>query len=121
MKLLGFPRQEYVTKKAKINEILCQLSEKFQNAKKDLEDIGKRLAEVEAHFTQPPTPGIFTYIEEGSDQALFIEKIEEAIILEMTYAQIDEHLTESLSAELCKIIKDHPSLTKDYIRSVRKD
>ncbi|PHR28051.1 MAG: hypothetical protein COA36_07190, partial [Desulfotalea sp.] len=84
----------------KIKEMLSQLSEKFENdndeqlkdqlsqleqlqekAKKDLEDIGKRLTEVEANFTQPPTPGIFTYIEEGSDQALFIEKIEEAIIL----------------------------------------
>ena len=39
----------------------------------------------------------------------------------MTYAQIDEHLTKTVPPELDKIIKDHPALTKNYIRNLRRD
>lgn len=63
--------------------------------------------------------GIFSYIESESDTELFIATVEEAISQDMTYAQIDDFLTENLSAELDQIIKDHPSLTKDFIRSKR--
>lgn len=103
------------------NDQMTQLEQLQTETKEKVEAIGVRLAEVESNFKQAPTAGIFSYIEKESDQALFIEKIEEALILEMTYAQIDEHLTENLPAALDKIIKDHPSLTKNYIRNVRKD
>jgi DNA repair exonuclease SbcCD ATPase subunit len=111
-----------------------QLEKLQTDTKKEIEAIGTRLAEIEAiskEKAKAPKPveepveedvtskGIFSYIEKESDKTLFIEKVEEAVILEMTYAQIDEHLTESLPADLDQIIKDHPSLTKDYIRSVR--
>lgn len=132
--------QELQNSEIKVNELVSRLSEKVEEdnnqqlkdqinqleqlqteTKKETEAIGERLAEVESNFKQAPTAGIFSYIEKDSDQALFIEKIEEALILEMTYAQIDEHLTETLPTELDKIIKDHPSLTKNYIRNVRRD
>jgi len=139
--------QELQESETKINELVAELSKKVDegndqqlkeqisqlgqlqaDTKKEIEAIGARLAEVESNSKEEAsaevastTAGIFSYIESEADQALFTEKIEEAIILEMTYAQIDEHLTESLPAELDKIIKDHPSLTKDYIRSARRD
>lgn len=81
----------------------------------------KRLNSLESSLKQVPTSGIFTYIETEEDQSLFIQKIEEALAQEMTYAQIDVYLTENLSADLDKIIKDHPALTKKYIRNLRKD
>lgn len=63
--------------------------------------------------------GIFSYIESEDDKDLFVLTVEEAVSKDMTYAQIDEFLTENLSTELDQIIKDHPSLTKDFIRSKR--
>ena len=104
-----------------LKDQISQLDQIQAETKKEIEAIGERLAEVESNFKQTPTGGIFSYIEKEEDQALFIEKIEEALILEMTYAQIDEHLTESLPPELDAIVKDHPSLTKNYIRNLRKD
>jgi len=64
--------------------------------------------------------GIFSYIEKEEEQTLFKEKVEEGVILEMTYAQMDEHLTETLPGDLDKVIKDHPTLTKNYIREIRE-
>ena len=81
----------------------------------------KRLSALESSLKPIPTSGIFTYIETKEDQALFIQKVEEALELEMTYAQIDDHLSQNLPIELDKIIKDHPSLTKKFIRNLRKD
>ena len=49
----------------------------------------------------------------------FITKVEEALSQEMTYAQMDTFFKESLESGLYQILKDHPSLTKDYIRSKR--
>ena len=63
--------------------------------------------------------GIFSYIEDEEDKQLFIYAVEEAVKNDMTYAQIDDFLSENLSAELYQIIKDHPSLTKDFIRTKR--
>ncbi len=63
---------------------------------------------------------IFSYLENEKDRLLFSSKIEEAIQKDMTYAEIDTFLTESLSKAVDAIIKDHPSLTKDYIRLNKK-
>ena len=94
------------------------LSEETNNK---IETLMERLNTIESGLKQAPVSGIFTYIEKKEDQTLFIEKVEEALSREMTYAQIDEHLTKTLSPELDKIIKDHPALTKNYIRNLRRD
>ncbi len=81
----------------------------------------ERLKNIESTLISPPTSGIFTYIVKDEDQALFIQKVEEALAQEMTYAQIDDYLTNNLPTELDKNIKEHPALTKNYIRSLRRD
>ena len=70
---------------------------------------------------QSSTSGIFSYISNEHHQTLFIDKVADSLKHEMTYAQIDEYLGENLPPDLHKIIKEHPSLTKNYIRSQRKD
>ena len=87
----------------------------------EIENLVERLNTLESGLKQAPVSGIFTYIENEDDQTLFIEKVEEALTQEKTYAQIDEHLTKTLPSELDKIIKDHPALTKNYIRNLRRD
>ena len=88
---------------------------------KNLEAIAARIDALETNLKQSPTAGIFSYIESDADQTVLIAKIEEAVSQEMTYAQIDDFLTENLSPELDKIIKDHPSLTKTYIRNLKRE
>ncbi len=76
---------------------------------------------VESDSKQSSTSGIFAYISDEHHQTLFIEKVADSLKHEMTYSQIDEYLAETLPSDLHKIIKEHPSLTKNYIRSQRKD
>jgi DNA repair exonuclease SbcCD ATPase subunit len=86
-----------------------------------IEVMMERLKGLESTLKPVPVSGIFSYIEKEEEQSLFIQKVEAALSQERTYAQIDEYLTANLPPELDKIIKDHPALTKNYIRSLRKE
>ena len=105
-------------------ELKDQLSnlEKMQSAaKEEIEAILERLNNLENGLKQSPTSGIFSYIEDENYQNMFVDKVTEAISQGLTYAQIDEFLTKTLPADLDKIVKDHPALTKNYIRNLRRD
>ncbi len=62
---------------------------------------------------------IFNYLEKDADKKKFAKLIGEAIAKEMTYTEIDTFLTKSLSKDADTIIKEHPSLTKQYIRDCK--
>lgn len=87
----------------------------------NIEVLSERLKTLESSLKLAPVSGIFTYIEKQEEQSLFIEKVQEALVQEMTYAQIDDYLTNTLPVELDKIIKDHPALTRNYIRNIRRE
>ncbi len=89
--------------------------------REELEGFIERLNGLEPTQKQAPNSGIFSYIDKDTYQTLFMEKVEKALAQELTYAQIDEYLGTELPPDLVKIIKDHPSLTKNYIRSLRRD
>lgn len=89
-------------------------------SKREIDHLIDRLATIELALKQTSTSGIFSYIEKDEDQALFIKTVEEAIAQDLTYAQIDEYLSTRLPVELDKIIKDHPSLTRNYIKNLRQ-
>jgi hypothetical protein len=101
-------QNENISLKAKIEE----LQQALQN---------QDSSTFEPDAKQSSTSGIFAYISNEHHQKLFIDKVGDSLKHEMTYAQIDEYLAENLPPELHKIIKEHPSLTKNYIRSQRKD
>ena len=63
---------------------------------------------------------IFSYIEKKKDKELFANSIAEAVAQDMSFAKIDDHLSQSLPKKIDSIIKEHPSLTKEYIREIRK-
>jgi hypothetical protein len=102
------------------NLILLKMIEKLETEntvlKASIEEANKTSAQK-----QPPTTGIFTHIDKEEFRTMFVSKVEEALKQELTYAQIDEFLSSSLPPDLIKIIKNHPSLTKNYIRSIRRD
>lgn len=96
--------------------------ESLQNGtRSELDNLIETLGGVEPSSPESPASGIFSYIESVEDQNTFIKFTEEAVAEKMTYAQIDEHLAKNLSKGLYQIIKDHPSLTKNYIRDLRQD
>ena len=87
----------------------------------DMSDLRIALEAADEESAQEETEHrIFTYIEKDNDKNKFAKVVQEAVEKNMTYAEIDEFLTKSLSKGLDAIIKDHPSLTKDYIRKCKK-
>lgn len=62
---------------------------------------------------------IFSYLEQQKDKIQFAQLIAKATEQNMTYAEIDDFLSESLPKEIDAIIKEHPSLTKEYIRELK--
>jgi hypothetical protein len=87
----------------------------------ELKDLIDRLNTLELGQRQAPTSGIFSYIDKEEYQTVFTNKVEEALRQEMTYAEIDDYLSKTLPTDLDKIIKGHPSLTRNYIRNLRRD
>ncbi|BCL61168.1 hypothetical protein DGMP_18610 [Desulfomarina profundi] len=99
---------------------LLELSHLQKEAQKGISSFSERLDALEKSLKQSPTAGIFSYIESREDQNQFIKFVEEAVSQDMTYSQIDTFLTEKLNPELDQIIKEHPALTKTYIRNKKR-
>jgi predicted nucleic acid-binding Zn-ribbon protein len=97
---------------------------------KNLEALKKKLAEKEAKAESDAQPvnestddsnhRILSYFTKKADEKKFVSLVKDSVNQDMTYAQVDEYLTSSLSKAAAKIISEHPSLTKDYIRECRQ-
>ena len=104
-----------------LSDQISSLEKMYKDTTASLDELSNRLAALEQQEgSSLPTSGIFSYLETEDDKKLLIKQVEAAIAEEMTYAQIDDFLSETLPENLDTIIKDHPALTKDYIRSLRK-
>ena len=96
-----------------------QLSDEVNELSTLVEEL-KTLAEEQASAPQEDLDkGIFSYMDREDCKKAFIAKVEEALDQEMTYAQMDTFFKDNLEGDLYQILKDHPSLTKDFIRSKR--
>ncbi len=94
--------------------------ELLQEKNRQLEKEVNSMAAADVTMAKIPSIGIFSYIEK-QQRGLFVKKVEEAVAQGMTNAEIDEYLQEKLPSALNAILKSHPILTKDYIRSERED
>ncbi len=63
---------------------------------------------------------ILSYFTKKADEKKFVSSVKNAVDQDMTYAQIGKFLDDALSKAAGLIIADHPSLTKDYIRTIRQ-
>ncbi len=86
----------------------------------NIDNLAGRLRALEVNTKQTPTSGIFSYIKSKDDQKNFTKAVQDALSQEMTYSEIDEFLSNNLHTKLDKIIKDHPSLTTNYIRNLKR-
>lgn len=115
--------KELETAKEKISTLTSEkneLTSKASELEASVTELEKNVSELEEAVDKSPEAGIFSYIDSEEDKEMFILAIDEAIAQEMTYAQIDEHLSFELEPELDAIIKAHPTLTKNYIRNKRR-
>jgi len=70
--------------------------------------------------TEDAAHRILSYFTKKADEKKFVASVKKAVDQEMTYAQVGEFLDDTLSKDASAIIADHPSLTKDYIRTIRQ-
>ena len=63
---------------------------------------------------------LFSYIKQEKDREKVTALVVEGLKKEMTQAQIIEELTGKTGKATAKVITEHPSLTKDFIRSMKK-
>lgn len=63
---------------------------------------------------------ILSFFTKKDDKKKFIALVNESVEKDMTYAQANTLLNETLSKTAAAIIAEHPSLTKDYIREMRQ-
>ena len=91
-----------------LQDQIGKLEEMVGKTNLNIADLAGRLEALEEVATSPSseeqTGGIFTYITDEEQRALFIEKVQEGVGKDMTYAQFDDFLTESLPGDLDKVI-----------------
>lgn len=108
------------------DEVDDSVQEKIDQAvaalQKELTAIKKSIASSESapDTAEESRHRILGYFSNKKDENKFVKLVKEKVSPNMTYAQVDEFLVESLSKEAAAVLSDHPSLTKDYIRSYRQ-
>jgi len=96
------------------NQFEQQFSDELEAIKEDLRDLHEKTSIPET------ISGILSYIDLPEDRDLVTEKAKEAISRGMTYAQIDDFFKDSLKPEVYEELASHPRLTKDFLRSIKK-
>ncbi len=114
-------------------DITTTLSKDIQAVQEDLKNLSQDVEEIRASFSQRNEDSseelpvstddeehrIFAYLEKESDKKQFAKCVVDAVEKNLTYAEIDDFLTKSLPKKIDTIIKDHPSLTKEFIRECK--
>ncbi len=98
-----------------------ELVEENRALKETVQELKVKIKELEEDAEKSPEAAIFSYIEDEAEKDLLASKAREIAGQDLTYAQMDEALTKELPAHLDKILKEHPSLTKTYLRNLRRE
>jgi predicted nucleic acid-binding Zn-ribbon protein len=99
---------------------LSEIKDELATMKKTIESLSNQPPQ-ETTAAEETSHRILSYFSRKSDTKTFIALVSEAVAKEMTYAQVDTFINDSLSAEASEVIAAHPSLTKDYIRTCRQN
>lgn len=108
------------------NGLLQDAQKKIDTLSSEIKNLSAQQVSAEENTeTSSPTqdeeeqPRIFAYIAAKKDQKALTEAVKQATAKDMTYAEIDEFLSKSLPKNIDDLLKEHPSLTKDFIRSFK--
>lgn len=103
----------------KMDSALSGIQEELASMKESIEGLAGQPQKQDSD-EEDGAHRILSYFTKKADEKKFVELVNEAVSQEMTYAQAGEFLNDSLSAAAAEVIADHPSLTKDYIRTCRQ-
>lgn len=111
------PREDI---KTAIDSLVTPLREELATVKKDLTALSTRSPDDTTEKPESSSHRILSYFENKNDEKKFVTLVAEAVQKGMTYSEAGEFLNDSLSPQAAEVIADHPSLTKDYIRTIRQ-
>jgi hypothetical protein len=60
-------------------------------------------------------------VENSEDKKKLQQIVTETMQEEMTYAQVTELLSRNVGKKTAKVLAEHPSLTKEFIRECRRN
>ncbi len=103
-----------------LKAVIAQVDQLKAITEQEIKVITSKIKTLETNLKQSPKFGIFSYLNE-EEQPLFIEAVDRAVLQEKTFAKINDYLSENLPPALDKVLKEHPSLTKTYIKNFKKD
>jgi polyhydroxyalkanoate synthesis regulator phasin len=105
----------------KIASVEAGLATLAESIKPDIDSLSREIAELHEKTSVPEVvSGILAYIDTQEERETLTAKAEEAVSRGMTYAQTDEFFKKSLPVRVHKALSEHPRLTKDFIRSIKK-
>jgi len=97
-----------------LQKLIRQLEEEMEVLKQDVASLHEKTSVPEV------ISGILSYLDTQEDRDLVTEKAKEAISRNMTYSQIDDFFKDSLPSAVYQELAEHPRLTKDFLRSIKK-
>ncbi len=98
-----------------------QIASLDKRISKDQDRIQAELEKLRQKTSVPDViTGILSYIDVPEDREKIAKKAEEAVSRGMTYTQIDAFFKSSLAPKVYTVLSEHPRLTKDFLRSVKK-
>jgi len=120
--LSSFEREEKDAAGAQdeVTSVINGIQEELAQMKGSMESLRSSSLTVAESSEEEDNHRILSRFTSKNDEKNFTKYVTEAVSQKMTYAQIDDFLKKSLSAEASAVIAEHPSLTKDYIRMVRQ-
>jgi uncharacterized protein (DUF3084 family) len=108
----------------RINDLEMTSTEFADTIKTQSAEIAAAAAEISELHKKTSVPevvsGILAYIDTQEERDTLTERAEEAVSRGMTYAQTDQFFKKTLPAKVHKALSEHPRLTKDFIRSIKK-
>lgn len=106
---------------AEIASAAADISALENAVKPGIDSLTKEIEELHKKTSVPEVvSGILAYIDTQEERDILAEKAEEAVSRGMTYSQTDEFFKKALPANVHKALSEHPRLTKDFIRSIKK-
>jgi len=116
------------TLETRIEEVAATLVSESESRQKfetqfseEMDSLSDDIKELHEKTTLPDTvTGVLSYIDLAEDRDLVTEKAKEAISRGMTYSQVDEFFKSTLKPEVYEELASHPRLTKDFLRSIKK-
>ena len=112
---------QVVKKTEDIAEVTAGITALENTLQPAIDSIAADIADLKKKTSVPEVvSGILSYIDSPEDRDTLTERTKEAVSRGMTYAQTDEFFKEVLPSKVHQALTDHPRLTKDFIRSIKK-